>query len=368
MNEQGVRTKAWYCSDESIRGAIDLEFGTNVKWDIPLLEGYEFCFYKNYSWKSSHTRGFFGLINLGMVRQLFREPKSIIIVHGWHYFTHFFIIMLGKMIGHTICVRNEIPQKQEVLKTGCKQVIKKILLKYVLFPRIQYFLYIGKQNYSLYKAYRLPERQLVFCPYAIDNKRFIAQSHLLKKRKLKIKFNLNIPVSSHVILYAAKYIEKKNPLDLLEAFCYISDPNCWLIMVGEGEMRKEMEKFISKNSLKQVILTGFINQSIISEYYAISDVFVMCSGEWETWGLSVNEAMNFNLPLILSDLTGCSDDLVHEGENGYVFKTGNVEELASKIKQVLIENKLTWNVSSEELVKKYSYATILSNLKNKVLQ
>ena len=368
MNEQGVRTKAWYCSDESMRGAKDLEFGVDVKWDIPLMEGYEFEFFKNYSWKASHTQGFFGLINLGMIRQLFNEPKSIIIVHGWHYFTHFFLIMLGKILGHTICIRNEMPQKQEVLKMGLKQTIKKFFLKYILFPRIHYFLYIGKQNYLLYKSYQLPEKRLVFCPYAIDNNRFNKQSHLLKTHISQIKDRLKIPVASRVILYTAKYIKKKNPLDLLSAFRKINIPDCWLIMVGEGKMRDDMEKFILENDLQQVVLTGFINQFSIPEYYAISDVFIMCSGAGESWGLSVNEAMNFNLPLILSDLTGCSDDLVNEGDNGFVFKTGDVEELAERIKWVLNENKLTWSIPSEKLVHKYSYAAILDNLRVSILQ
>jgi glycosyltransferase involved in cell wall biosynthesis len=123
-----------------------------------------------------------------------------------------------------------------------------------------------------------------------------------------------------------------------------------------------MESFIAANQVKNVVLTGFVNQSKISEYYAIGDLFVMCSGAGENWGLSVNEAMNFNLPLVLSDLSGCADDLVKPGSNGYVFKTGNVAELAEKLKDVLLENKLTQAVSSAELVQEYSYATVTKSL------
>ncbi len=69
--------------------------------------------------------------------------------------------------------------------------------------------------------------------------------------------------------------------------------------------------------MENVHLTGFINQSVIPKYYAIGDAFVMCSQEGETWGLSVNEAMNFALPIVVSDMVGCSEDLVEEGQNGY---------------------------------------------------
>jgi len=364
LNEQGVQTSAWYCSFKSANGSLDKEFGTNIKWDIPLLEGYDYAIFKNHSWKPSQDNGFFGLINLGMIRKLFSMPKSVIVVHGWHYFTHLIILLLGKLRGHTICVRCDLPQKQEVLKNGWKQVVKRIGLKYLVFPRIDYFLYIGHQNRLFYKSFGVPDNRLLSCPYSVDNNRFRMESEKLKPSIPQIKKRMGIPASGKVILYAAKYIEKKRPIDLLKAFIHLNDPGCWLVMVGEGKLREEMEKLIHQYQVKQVVLTGFKNQTEISEYYAISDLFIMCSSVGEHWGLSVNEAMNFNLPLILSDLTGCSDDLVKEGDNGYVFKTGDVNQLAEKMKHILFENKLSWNTSSEHIIDQYSFHASMKSLKN----
>ncbi len=61
MTEEGLDVEVWYCSDESIRGEIDKGFETLVKWDIPLLEGYPFRFFRNYSWKPSIYSGFWAL-------------------------------------------------------------------------------------------------------------------------------------------------------------------------------------------------------------------------------------------------------------------------------------------------------------------
>lgn len=356
MNERGVVTKVWYCSDESVRETLDHEFGVDVKWDIPLLEGYEYRFFRNYSWKASSANGFFGLINPGMVREMFRIPKSIIVIYGWRYSTHLLLLLLGKLCGHTICMRNDMPQNQELLKTGWKQTVKHIGLRYVIFPRIDYFLYIGHQNRLFYKSYGLPDSRLRFCPFAVDNDRFQRERVRLNPRLSTLKKGLGIPDKDRIILFTAKYIAKKRPLDLLRAFARLNRPDCWLIMVGEGELRPEMEAFVAETALRQVILAGFVNQSHIACYYAISNVFVMCSGVGENWGLSVNEAMNFNLPLILSDLTGCADDLVQEGSNGYVFRTGNVAELTAKLQQILFENELSEKPSSEHIVNNYSFA------------
>jgi glycosyltransferase involved in cell wall biosynthesis len=149
---------------------------------------------------------------------------------------------------------------------------------------------------------------------------------------------------------------------LLEAFLRLKHKNVWLVMVGEGELRKERETFIKEHDIRQVILTGFVNQSEISEYYAIGDVFVMCSGVGENWGLSVNEAMNFNLPLILSDLSGCAEDLIKPGINGYVFKTGDIEDLAVKMNKVLFEDRLTNLYSSLDIIADYSYDGVVKNM------
>ncbi|MBC7888334.1 MAG: glycosyltransferase family 4 protein [Ferruginibacter sp.] len=368
MNEQGVTTKAWYSSNESVKGGFDKEFGVDVKWDIPLLEGYEYRFFKNYSWKPSHSSGFFGLINLGMVRELFRIKKSVIIVHGWHYCTHLLILLLGKMRGHTVCLRNDMPQSHELPKKGWQQVIKRIGLRYILFPRVNYFLYIGSQNRLFYKSYDLADPRLVFCPYAVDNCRFKNEFRQLKPVITTIKQNLGIGEEDKVILYSGKYMDKKRPMDLLNAFARLNDQRCWLIMLGEGELRNEMEALISQQQLKQVILTGFINQSNVADYYAIADVLVMCSSYGENWGLSVNEAMNFNLPLILSDLTGCADDLVKDGDNGYIFSTGNVDELTLKLRQILLDNKLTWNTPSELIISNYSYSNVTENISQLIVE
>ncbi len=362
MNFNGLKTKAWYCSDASIKGNRDRQFGVDIKWDIDLLDGYEYRFFKNNSWKPSHFNGFFGLINLGMIKALFKEPKSVIVVHGWHYFTLAMILLLGKLKGHKVCVRCDNPLKHESHKLGWKQQIKFFYLKKILFPRIDYFLYIGKQNKQFYKAYGAKEEQLVSCPYAVDNDRFRSEYNEIYDDKNQIKASLGIPVKDKVILFSGKYIDKKKPLDLLKAYKCIANSNIWLVLIGEGALRTEMENYIQENNLHRVILTGFVNQSKISKYYSIGDVFVMCSYLGENWGLSVNEAMNFNLPLVISDYTGCSSDLVKEGCNGYVFPVGDIDELSLNIENVL-QSKLTLNPDSLTLVDDYSFARICDNLK-----
>ena len=330
----GIALTVWYCSDESIQGKLDKGFGKEVKWDIPLLEGYGYAFLKNYSWKPSIHRGFWGLVNPGIISMLYKQPKSVLIIHGWAYSTNIIAIVFGKIFGHTVCLRAETPLNQEFKKNRFITFIKHLYLRF-LFLFIDHFLYIGKQNKLFYQALKVKENNLLFVPYSVDNNRF--RNIYCSTSKDATRELLKLPLDKKIILYSGKYISKKRPLDLLKAFNELKDKtNALLLMAGDGECREEMEAYIKDHLLTElVILTGFINQSQMPLYYRAADIFVMCSGVGETWGLSVNEAMNFGLPVIISDDCGSADDLVENNLTGDIFETGNVLQLAALLQKYL---------------------------------
>ena len=89
-----------------------------------------------------------------------------------------------------------------------------------------------------------------------------------------------------------------------------------------------------------MIFLGFVNQKQIRKYYKLSDVLVMPS-EYETWGLSVNEAMASGCACLVSKETGCSIDLMKikgKNQNGLIFDSGDIKTLSLKIKYFL-DNK-----------------------------
>jgi glycosyltransferase involved in cell wall biosynthesis len=367
-NTDGLKVEAWYCSDESIKGDKDVQFGKAVKWDIPLLENYPYRFFRNMARKPSIHGGFFGLVNFGIVKALFRERKSVIVVTGWGYLSYVLVILFSRLAGHTLCLRCETPLKQEKLHSPSKLLLRKVLLKQLMFPLINKFLYVGKQNAAFCKYYGAREEDLVFSPYSVDNCRFDRSFNELQGQKDKLRQSLGIPIEHLVILFSGKYIQKKRPLDLLKAFKLLNSKKASLVMIGEGELRKEMELFILENQLENVYLTGFVNQSLIANYYAVGDVFVMCSEQGETWGLSVNEAMNFELPIVASDLVGSADDLVSPGVNGFTFPCGNVAELHKILDKFLGDSSLakTMGRESKKNISSYSYRVIKNNLQTLV--
>ena len=353
-----------YGSDETLKGATDKQFGVQVQWDIPMLQGYTYRFLKNRSFNPSIFKGFWGLVNPGVINYLFRKRKSLLVIHGWGYFTHVLTIITGRLLGHTVCLRAETPLNQELKKPKGVTRLKHLYLRF-LFLFVDRFLYIGQQNKLFYEHLQVNPNKLFFTPYSVDNERFSSVAASVSREKARQMTGL--PVGKKIFLFSGKYIAKKRPLDLLQAFLQLDAPDMFLVMVGDGELRPEMERFITDNHLQErVLLTGFVNQSQIPYYYAAADFFVMSSGLGETWGLSVNEAMNFGLPVIISDTCGAAYDLVKENENGYVYETGNIAALAGKLSllsQLNDANYAAMANRSREIIQQYSYDVIIQQLK-----
>lgn len=356
---------ALYCSKHGLAGERDREFSTAVKWDIPILEGYGYVFFKNHAPRPTIYRPW-GLLNFGVIPFLFKAPKSILVVHGWGYLTHLLALMTGRLAGHIVCLRGENPASHERAHNGIRKWLKRLFIGCFLAPLSHYIFYIGKENKAFYLGYGVSGDKLIFSPYAVDNQRFQKEFSALRPKREALKPALGLPAGKTIILFSGKYIPKKRPLDLLKAYqqCGYSDHAC-LVFMGDGPLRPAMEAFIREHNLHDVILTGFVNQSKVAEYYAVADILVMCSQEGETWGLSANEAMNFSLPLLLSDLTGSAADLVAPGENGWVFKTGSIAALTGKLEAMLslpAVRLAEMGACSQKIVTGYSYRQIIGAL------
>ena len=149
-------------------------------------------------------------------------------------------------------------------------------------------------------------------------------------------------------------------MDLLRAYHSLTHNSkliIHLLFVGDGALRPELENYAKQHNLNGVHFAGFKNQTELPCYYAIADIFVLPSGAGETWGLAVNEAMCFSLPIVVSSMVGCGPDLVKEGINGYIFPMGNIKRLTLYLKDLTgdKEKRKLFGHKSGELIQAYSY-------------
>ena len=146
-------------------------------------------------------------------------------------------------------------------------------------------------------------------------------------------------------------------MDLLEAFADLPNrDHAVLLFLGEGVERQRLEEFCEDRSLKNVRITGFLNQSTMPKMYGISDVFVLPS-YFDPRATVVNEAMAAGLACVVSDRIGPSGDIVKDGENGFVIPAGDIAALASRLSRFVEEPSLARRMGecSREIIERWSY-------------
>ncbi|MDO8469660.1 MAG: glycosyltransferase family 4 protein [bacterium] len=363
----GIDLTVYFCWDFGAKKMFDPEFGCAIEWDIILTEGYRHLFPKNFSLKPGPS--FLGQINLGIIPALWKGKYDAVIVYGWNSLTNWLAFATAFLRRTPVLLHGENPMNQESLKSGRKRAVKKIILG-MLFRRVSGFLYIGEENRKFYEYYGVPKKKLFFVPYAVENDRYIEVAKTFVGKKPELKKKLGVLPDHPLVLFVGKLIGKKRPLDLLQAYelliTHYSLPiTPSLLFVGDGELRQTLEAYAQDHGLKNVRFAGFKNQSELPECYAVADVFVLPSGIGETWGLVVNEAMCFGLPVVVSDIVGCGSDLVHRNENGFIFRLGNIDELAECIRKLVESRERVENFGkrSKEIIAHYSHEKDIEGIK-----
>ena len=81
-----------------------------------------------------------------------------------------------------------------------------------------------------------------------------------------------------------------------------------------------------------------MQQDLLSEYYKAADVFVLHTRE-DIWGLVINEAMSFGLPIITTENCLAGTELIQDGENGYIVPVDDVNGIAESIKKIFMSQE-----------------------------
>src|SRR5262249_49175518 len=115
------------------------------------------------------------------------------------------------------------------------------------------------------------------------------------------------------------------PFLLLDAFLPRA-AHAHLVLCGNGPLERELQNRAA--GCARVHFLPFQNQSVMPAVYRLGDVFVLPSCS-ETWGLALNEALACARAVIASSNVGGARDLVEHGVNGWVFESGNREQLGS---------------------------------------
>lgn len=162
--------------------------------------------------------------------------------------------------------------------------------------------------------------------------------------KNSLRALLGIKVNDPVVGVFGRLVEWKGQLQFLDGFKILSEqnPNVQAILVGDDSEFKGFYEILrghakSLGLLDKVIFCGYVKNTAL--YYQICSVIVHCSIEPEPFGLVITEAMQNQVPLIVSNL-GAGPELVKDGYNGFVVDPYSSNIMAEKINQIIGDSKL----------------------------
>ena len=333
--EPDIDLTVFFSSDISVKEFRDKGFCEKIEWDVPLLAGYKHEFLPSLGPRDRIS--FWFPLNHGLMDRLKSGSFDAVWIHGYGHIGHLWAVLAMKRLGGKVFMRGE-SSATSAPRGRFKIYIKKILLTR-LFDQIDGFLCIGSMNRDYYREHGVQEGKLFLMPYAVDNEFFRRKAEEAAGRREVFLESIGLDPGRPVILYASKFMARKHPMDLLEAYISLSpdglrEPDPYLLFVGNGEERNKLEKRAIATGWNSIRFMGFRNQSELPAFYDLCDLFVLPSTH-EPWGLVINEVMNAAKPVIVTAQVGCAPDLVENGGNGYVVPVRDIVGLSHAIASVL---------------------------------
>lgn len=201
------------------------------------------------------------------------------------------------------------------------------------------------------KAFSKAHAQLMYNGIDIEKFNYNDESRIALRQQLKIHDD------DKVILAVGRLTAAKDYPNLLNAFKTLPE-HYRLIIIGEGELRGDIEKRIRELVLtSRVTLLGSINE--VNKYYSACDLFVLAS-EWEGFGLVVAEAMACKRIAVCTDAGGVKEVV---GNADFIVPVSNPTALADKIVEVSelsAECKdIIANQNRDRIIKNFSITSVV---------
>lgn len=131
-----------------------------------------------------------------------------------------------------------------------------------------------------------------------------------------------------------------------------------LNILGDGEERTSLSVLADQLGIsKSVVFHGNTVGKAKHEVLMNTSVFVTTS-HYESFGLVLLEAMSYGIPCVSFDSAKGSLDIIEDGKDGFIIKDRNLDEMASKIVELLNETSKTLQNNAIRKAEYFSYQNV----------
>jgi len=333
-----VQLKVFYCSDWGVKEYTDPDFGLAFKWDVDLLSGYESEFLPLRA--RPKKLGFWETDNPSVGKALSEFAADVVVLFGYSHLTNWRALAWARRHRRRMVVFGDSELKHD--RSVWRRIAKQLVVRGFL-SQADGVLPIGNCNANYYRHYGVPSNMMFWCACPVDGQRLLSSVQDEEAARVQLRNRWGIGPNDFVFASVGKYIARKRPGDLIEAFLRLPETDrnrSWVVLIGEGPLRPELEQ-TALRAAGRAILTGFVKQTEMPRYLAFSDALVVASDS-DPHPLAVTESLFFGRPIIASDVIGCigPDDTVRDGENGITYPCGDIDRLSDAMRQLLGSSEL----------------------------
>lgn len=285
-------------------------------------------------------------MNLRILEFLSRDKFDIFVVAAFHTFTGQLALWILKAKNIPYSFETDgafIPAKENILKHYYKKKLISNAKKYLSPSKIsdKYLEYYGANSLCIYRYPFASTLSSEVLKRPLDNK---------EKNILREKYEIK---EKNVVIAVGQFIERKGFDILIKALAQMDISNVGCYIIG-GKPTEEYLELTESLNLNNIHFLPFQDRKTLSDYYQLSDVFVLPTRE-DIWGLVVNEAMANGLPVITTDNCNAGLAMVSD-KNGAVVPVESVDKLAQALEMILSETHKKQQMGKESLdiIKNYT--------------
>ena len=169
------------------------------------------------------------------------------------------------------------------------------------------------------------------------------------------------------ILFVGRLEKRKGLGDLLRAYRAMHPrvTRVRLIIVGDGPLRGRVESYVARHRLPNVVLAGYVPESVKPRYYDSADIFCAPATGAESFGIVLLEALASGLPVVATEVPGYMS-VLEPGRDSVTVQPKNWRELAASLVILARDADLRRRMSEYALHKaaRYSWENVGSEVVN----
>jgi glycosyltransferase involved in cell wall biosynthesis len=298
-------------------------------------------------------------ITVGVYRCLRDSRPDVVVVSGWSTFASQAAVVWCRLrkVPYVLLVESNDRDP----RPAWRRLIKRLVVPPIIRRAVR-ILAIGTLARESVLARGARPEDVRWFANTVDVHAFYQHADQLAARRAELRRTLGADTDDVVVLSVARLAPEKGIDTLVRGAAAAGDQRLALVVAGEGPERAPLLLLARELGVRLTLLGDLQPWERVFELYAAADAFALLSTH-EPWGVVVNEAAAFGLPLVLSDRVGAAYDLLVDGENGALVRAGDAAQTGSALRRLAHDREWRQGAGarSRELMRGWGYEPSIEN-------